>query len=593
MKFQTMIYFLLFSLFIHLNSYSQVQIGGSINGAAAEDQLGSSVSLSADGTRIAVGSLLNDDNGNNTGHVRIYEESGGVWSQIGADINGSKVDDQSARSISLSADGSRIAISSILNDDNGMNAGQVKLYEENGGIWSQIGADINGENAEDNFGFSVSLSSDGMRVAIGAILNDGTATNAGHVRIYEESGGIWSQIGADIDGEAANDASGFSVSINSDGSRVAIGARTNAGNGFFSGHVRVYEDIAGTWTQVGNDIDGESFGDLSGVSVSISANGNRVAIGAEGNDAGGSNSGHVRIFEEVNNVWNQVGNDIDGKAGSEKAGKSLSLSSDGLFVAIGVTGSQSNGSFSGSLRLYQENAGVWSQVGSDINGEQAHDLAGSSVAISADGTRVAVGEPQNDEGGNFAGRVRVFTNLALPVALSSFTAKEIIQAIQLKWTSSNERNNAGFEIQKSKNGQEWNKITFINGAGTTDEDQEYTYQDENPFSGVNYYRLKQIDFDGTFEYSKIIKVEYRQTVSSIQVFPNPANSPFTIHINNPNNQAVHIQITDNFGRIIWRRTLTEQEVNLGKEMEITKTGLYLITAQIGNEISRKRMLIIK
>ena len=87
---------------------------------------------------------------------------------------------------------------------------------------------------------SVSLSSDGTRVAIGATVNDGNGNDAGHVRIYEYSAGSWTQLGADIDGEAADDDSGSSVSLSSDGTTVAIGARCNDGNGTDAGHVRVY-----------------------------------------------------------------------------------------------------------------------------------------------------------------------------------------------------------------------------------------------------------------------------------------------------------------------------------------------------------------
>ena len=104
----------------------------------------------------------------------------------------------------------------------------------------QIGVDIDGEAAGDESGYCLSLSSDGSRVAIGARYNNGAGTGAGHVRIYEYSAGSWTQLGVDIDGEAASDESGFSVSLSSDGSIVAIGARKNAATGGYAGHVRVY-----------------------------------------------------------------------------------------------------------------------------------------------------------------------------------------------------------------------------------------------------------------------------------------------------------------------------------------------------------------
>ena len=105
---------------------------------------------------------------------------------------------------------------------------------------TQLGSDIDGEAASDQSGYSVSIDSDGSHVAIGAIQNDGTANNAGHVRIFEYSSSSWNQVGNDIDGETTWDQSGYSVSIDSDGSHVAIGATANDGNGSLAGHVRIY-----------------------------------------------------------------------------------------------------------------------------------------------------------------------------------------------------------------------------------------------------------------------------------------------------------------------------------------------------------------
>jgi hypothetical protein len=113
----------------------------------------------------------------------------------------------------------------------------------------------------------------------------------------------WSQIGSDIDGKAAGDQSGRSVSMNAAGDIVAIGASGNDDNGPDSGHVRVYQFLEGTWTQIGTAIDGEAAYDGSGYSVSINAVGDIVAIGATGNDGNGSGSGHVRVlgFNYANN----------------------------------------------------------------------------------------------------------------------------------------------------------------------------------------------------------------------------------------------------------------------------------------------------
>ena len=85
------------------------------------------------------------------------------------------------------------------------------------------------------------------------------------MRVYQNDNGTWTKIGGDIDGEAASDYSGWSVSLSSDGTIVAIGGVINTGaNGASSGHVRIYENSNGTWTKIGDDIDGEAAGDKSG-----------------------------------------------------------------------------------------------------------------------------------------------------------------------------------------------------------------------------------------------------------------------------------------------------------------------------------------
>ena len=94
--------------------------------------------------------------------------------------------------------------------------------------WVQLGSDIDGEAHDDFFGHSVSLSSDGTIVAIGAYGNDGNGNSSGHVRVYEWDVSAWVQRGSDIDGEAAGDRGGWSVSLSSDGNIVAIGAYSNA-----------------------------------------------------------------------------------------------------------------------------------------------------------------------------------------------------------------------------------------------------------------------------------------------------------------------------------------------------------------------------
>ena len=201
------------------------------------------------------------------------------------------------------------------------------IYEYADGSWIQIGQDIDGEASNDKSGYSVSLSEDGTIVAIGAPYNAAMGSSSGHVRVYQYANSSWTQLGSDIDAESAWDQSGFSVSLSSDGTIVAIGARYNMGvNNNTSGHIRIYQYDNNSWSQLGQDLDGEDSNNYFGWSVSLSSDGLKVAGSSYQNDEAGTNRGHVRIYEYTNSSWLQLGQDIDGEANMDQSGYSISLS---------------------------------------------------------------------------------------------------------------------------------------------------------------------------------------------------------------------------------------------------------------------------
>ena len=260
------------------------QIGGDLEGEGADDWFGYSVSLSSDGTVVAVGGRLNEAGGVNKGHVRVfkYNEASNVWTQLGSDIDGEANHNASGHSVSLSSDGSVVAIGAPGNNGN---AGHVRVYVYNipTSTWIQRGADMDGAVAYDNFGQAVALSSDGNVVAIGA--NQRDRGLPGYVRVYEYSGSAWIRRGTvDLIGEANSDEFGYAVSLSDNGSILAVGAFRNDGNSGSAsdqrGHVRVFSYASGAWSMMGSEIDGEATRDNFGVSVSLSANGYVLAVGA-------------------------------------------------------------------------------------------------------------------------------------------------------------------------------------------------------------------------------------------------------------------------------------------------------------------------
>jgi hypothetical protein len=388
------------------------QLGITIPGEAEYVISGWSVSLSADGTIVAIGTPYNSDNGTNSGQVRIYQLNGTNWDQLGDTIPGEAEGDENGMSVSLSDNGMIVAIGAPYNDGKGSDSGHVRVFDYDGTNWNQLGETILGEAPYDQSGYSVSLSADGTIVAIGSPYNDGKGSDSGQVRIFKYNETSWVLLGAHILGTSAgDDYIGWSVSLSADGKIVAIGAPRNDGKGFNSGQVRIFqynESNEIKWGQLGETIIGTAPSDYSGSSVSLSADGTIVAIGSPYNDGKGQWSGHVRIFQynESNEIkWGQLGEIILGTSEYDQSGTSVSLSDNGMIVAIGAP---YNDSSSGQVRIYQYNETSWVLLGAHILGTSPGDQSGRSVSLSADGTIVAIGEPFTDHNGYNSGQVRLF-----------------------------------------------------------------------------------------------------------------------------------------------------------------------------------------
>ncbi|MBI3125545.1 MAG: T9SS type A sorting domain-containing protein [Ignavibacteriales bacterium] len=194
-------------------------------------------------------------------------------------------------------------------------------------------------------------------------------------------------------------------------------------------------------------------------------------------------------------------------------------------------------------------------------------------------------------------------NQPLPVELTSFTALVQSKTVNLKWQTATEVNNYGFEIQRQNTEirnqkSEWEKIGFVQGYGNSNSPKEYSFEDKNPQAGKLQYRLKQIDFDGKFEYSNAVEVNFDVLVNFVldQNYPNPFNPTTTIKYEIPKNSFVKLSIYDLLGREI--STLVNQAQNAGYH-EITfngkdlSSGIYIYQIQAGEFSRIKKMLLMK
>jgi len=400
---------LLFSIiFMSSGIFCQTQKGNDIDGEYAGDWSGYSVSM-PDANTLATGAPYNDNNGVNSGNARIFSWNGSSWLTKGLSINGEAGNDQSACSVSMS-DSNTIALGAYSNTGiNGVLSGHARVYKWIGGIWIQKGNDIDGEASNDQSGFCLDMA-DSNTLAIGAFGNYGNnGVASGHVRVYSWDGNVWTQKGNDIDGKALNDLSGFSVNMPYSNT-IAIGAIGNDGGGADAGHVRIYTYDGIDWIQKGLDIYGEDAGDNSGWYVCMPDT-NTIAIGANSNSGNGNYAGHVRIYTWDGSLWVQKGNDIDGEFAGDQSGWSLSMPNSDI-IAIGGRNNNGNGNEAGHVRIYKWDGNIWVQACLDIDGEAANDHFGYTVNM-PDANTIAIGAPHNGGNGFESGHTRIYTNLGL------------------------------------------------------------------------------------------------------------------------------------------------------------------------------------
>lgn len=161
----------------------------------------------------------------------------------------------------------------------------------------------------------------------------------------------------------------------------------------------------------------------------------------------------------------------------------------------------------------------------------------------------------------------------LPVTLVEFQGKRMNDYNLLEWTTLSELNNDRFEIEKSADGTSFQWIGTVNGNGTTTTPNMYKFRDVNPASGNNYYRLRQVDFDGTASYSNVINIVFRMTGTPL-VFPNPALKGTLLSVNDNESVIRIIQVTDMSGKIVLQ--FQDNGWNSGISTDDLAQGTYLL-----------------
>ena len=200
--------------------------------------------------------------------------------------------------------------------------------------------------------------------------------------------------------------------------------------------------------------------------------------------------------------------------------------------------------------------------------------------------------------------IRLMTFAVVPVELTSFTATVMQNTVILNWQTATETNNSGFELQRSqmsnvKGQTDWQVVGFVPGFGTTTEPKSYSFIDENLSAGKYQYRLKQIDFDGTFEYSNTIDVEINSPTefSLEQNYPNPFNPSTNIRYTISSRQFVTLKIFNSLGEEIETLVNEFQEAGVHSKLYILNStlpsGVYYYQLRSGSFVETKKMILLR
>lgn len=395
---------LLFALLIVTISNAQTQIGQDIIGDMPDDKFGWGVALSADGNVMAVSAPGNDNNGTDAGHIRVYSKTNGTWTQIGQDIEGSIPSDQIGYKIALSDDGSTLAFSApflyrIINSIG--RRGKVFVYKNINGTWTQLGSDIH-EEFPSNFGTNISISEDGTTIAVAEI----SFSSANGIWIYKFDGVNWNKTGELVDVQIGNSIQlgtsghfGWNISLSSDGSILAISDKS--GYDILDPLSTKKGWVAVFKLQSGNWI---QIGNTILPKNNYDQLGHRVALSKDCSILAISvinsiSPSRVEVYKYINNTWTQIGNDIF-ETVKDYFGHGLSMSENGEVLAIGITGADtSNGTKTGKVNVYQNIQGNWVKQGS-VLGNNTGDEIGWSIALSKDGYNLVIGNAgRNDSYG--------------------------------------------------------------------------------------------------------------------------------------------------------------------------------------------------
>jgi hypothetical protein len=200
--------------------------------------------------------------------------------------------------------------------------------------------------------------------------------------------------------------------------------------------------------------------------------------------------------------------------------------------------------------------------------------------------------------GNGGTILKGFSDSNIPVELTSFNAAVSGKTVNLTWKTATELNNSGFDVERKYSGKNWQKVVFVKGRGTTSEISEYSFVDKPEKTGVVQYRLKQMDLDGTYEYSKVVEVDLTlpDKYELSQNYPNPFNPTTSIKYSLAANSRVELKIYNILGKEVAQLVNEVQEAGsyeINFNAANLTSGVYIYELNTGSFKFQRKMILIK
>ncbi|KAG7353020.1 CHU large protein [Nitzschia inconspicua] len=366
-------------------------------------RFGNSVAVSGDGTRMVVGLPGANgnvrENLNSAGSVFVYDLINGTsWEKI-FQIDGVFANAESGTRVALSENGSRVAVGAPAVASS--RSGYVAIYQESGvtGDWNMVGDLITGDDTiAEVFGDSIAFSADGSIVAIGDKYSDRQADgveDTGLLRVFRELNNTWVQMGDDVYGSEPSERFGWALSLSGDGTRVAA---SSLGTSDIPGSVQVFDFVGDSWKGIGSMLIGQSTREVYGASLAMSSDGLRLATGATSYSRGGEEAGvgvvRSYLFDETQQDWLPLGKPLEGANQFDAYGSSISMSSTGDVLAIGGPENHDFCRSCGHIQVFRYLDEDWKRMGTALGkNESDGGQFGFALALTSNGTRIVGAAP--------------------------------------------------------------------------------------------------------------------------------------------------------------------------------------------------------